>query len=803
MLHRSEVPQLILDTTMTNTASESVKAFSQALALPTISASFGGIYDLVHWRNIGIDELKYLVQIRPPADIIPGIIKDIIYYMGVLNAAIIYDHMFVMEHKKNVFLYNVPSRHIIISLDTLNIEEQLRNLNRMKVTSYFILGSMDNIQRVLVKADEVSMVNKKYAWYVFAQESVKFKPVINNGRIIFAKPLLNAESSDRLNEMFTSEQLKGRPPLDVAFYFDLAFHSILTIRNMMNNGSGENTEDRNYVTCDNYESNNVSERNGPDLRGALEKHLKENGQHIAGPITISSNGLSAMEVNMSMTLFNVSYGEIQKITTLGLWGSTIKSHGNFIFEKVSEFRNFKAIKLYRVVAAEQKPFIFRDANHPKGFNGYCIDLMNKIGQVLRFDYEVQLATGNTFGRMDENGNWNGLIKDLIDKKADIGLGPIFSMLEREYVVDFTIPFYDKVGIRIMMKFENVETHLFQFMSVLEDEVWYCVLGALIFTSFIIWIFDKWSPFSYRNTKLRDGEDENEREFTLKECLWFCLTSLTPQGGGEPPMNWSGRILGGTWWIFGFIVVSSYTANLAAFLTLKRLETPIKSLDDLSKQYQIQYAPMNDSQTSTYFERMMNLEKKFYHIWKDMSLNDSLSHVERANLAVWDYPVSVKYTKMWESMTKTGFPKTLDEAVERVRKSKKSSAGFAYVGDGTDIRYLEMTTCDLKPVGGEFSKRPYSIALQKGSALKHEFNMIILQLLNNRQLEEIKQKWWSGNPNRVKCKHVGKEAEGISIQNIGGIFVVVAVAIILSFISLLYELYYYKFRNRNEVVDIRE
>ena len=33
----------------------------------------------------------------------------------------------------------------------------------------------------------------------------------------------------------------------------------------------------------------------------------------------------------------------------------------------------------------------------------------------------------------------------------------------------------------------------------------------------------------------------------------------------------------------------------------------------------------------------------------MSLNDSLSVYERAQLAVWDYPVSDRYTKMWQTM----------------------------------------------------------------------------------------------------------------------------------------------------------
>lgn len=64
----------------------------------------------------------------------------------------------------------------------------------------------------------------------------------------------------------------------------------------------------------------------------------------------------------------------------------------------------------------------------------------------------------------------------------------------------------------------------------------------------------------------------------------------------------------------------------------------------------------------------------------MSLNDSLSEVERAKLAVWDYPVSDKYTKMWQAMKEAGLPQTFDEALERVKNSTSSSEGFAFLGN---------------------------------------------------------------------------------------------------------------------------
>lgn len=160
--------------------------------------------------------------------------------------------------------------------------------------------------------------------------------------------------------------------------------------------------------------------------------------------------------------------------------------------------------------------------------------------------------------------------------------------------------------------------------------------------------------------------------------------------------------------------------MAAFLTVSRLDTPVESLDDLAKQYKILYAPLNGSSAMTYFERMANIEEMFYEIWKDLSLNDSLTPLERSKLAVWDYPVSDKYTKMWQAMLEAHLPQTLEEAVARIRNST-AATGFAFLGDATDIRYLVMTNCDLQMVGEEFSRKPYAIAVQQGSHLKDQFN----------------------------------------------------------------------------------
>lgn len=94
MLADKTPPHLVLDTTMAASASDTVKYFAATLALPTISASFGQEMDIRPWRNINDDQQNYLVQIMPPAELIPELIGEIVLNKNISNAAILFDSSF-------------------------------------------------------------------------------------------------------------------------------------------------------------------------------------------------------------------------------------------------------------------------------------------------------------------------------------------------------------------------------------------------------------------------------------------------------------------------------------------------------------------------------------------------------------------------------------------------------------------------------------------------------------------------------------------------------------------------------------
>lgn len=53
------------------------------------------------------------------------------------------------------------------------------------------------------------------------------------------------------------------------------------------------------------------------------------------------------------------------------------------------------------------------------FSGYCVDLLKEISQILGFEYEIYLSPNNSFGYRDKNGQWNGMVRELLDKVSSV------------------------------------------------------------------------------------------------------------------------------------------------------------------------------------------------------------------------------------------------------------------------------------------------------------------------------------------------------------------------------------------------
>ena len=79
---------------------------------------------------------------------------------------------------------------------------------------------------------------------------------------------------------------------------------------------------------------------------------------------------------------------------------------------------------------------------------------------------------------------------------------------------------------------------------------------------------------------------------------------------------SGRVAGSVWWFYSLIIISTYTANLAAFLTVERMLTPIESADDLVEQTRIKYGTLDAGSTKDYRSTKDHRSTKDYRSTKD-------------------------------------------------------------------------------------------------------------------------------------------------------------------------------------------
>ena len=171
------------------------------------------------------------------------------------------------------------------------------------------------------------------------------------------------------------------------------------------------------------------------------------------------------------------------------------------FTKDSSYVHTPIPRFFRVGTVTRTPWTFQDMQNgiatmdSEGnpvLGGYCVELLKEMSKKMFFEYEVVLPSddSNDFGKKDKNGDWSGLVGDLVSGEVDIAVAAMTMTSEREEVIDFVAPYFDQSGISIIIRKPIRERSLFKFMEVLKIEVWLAILGALVVTALMLWLLDK-------------------------------------------------------------------------------------------------------------------------------------------------------------------------------------------------------------------------------------------------------------------------------------------------------------------------
>ncbi|KAH8020905.1 hypothetical protein HPB51_008732 [Rhipicephalus microplus] len=326
--------------------------------------------------------------------------------------------------------------------------------------------------------------------------------------------------------------------------------------------------------------------------------------------------------------------------------------------------------------------------------------------------------------------------EFVISEADLAVGDITITSSREEAVDFTLPFMT-LGVSILFRKNQEEHSLLFFLSPLSFDVWLCVAAAHVVIGLLLcWVTRVQTFRKSSGYESVDSTDIVKNRLTLLNSLWFTISSIMQQGCEPLPRSTSTCIISATWWLFSFVLVSSYTANLASFLTRERLKLPIESVEDLAKQSEIRYGCVRSGSTQAFFQESKH----------------------------------ETYERMWQGMRYDMAPSNT-EGVARVRRG-----GYAFLMESTSIEYVVQRECQLTQIGGLLDSKGYGIALPPGSPYRSFFSSAILRLQENGTLQMLKERWWKlRHPSRHCPEEGGPSRPGsaseLGLPKLGGVFVV--------------------------------
>ncbi|XP_034937984.1 glutamate receptor ionotropic, kainate 2 [Chelonus insularis] len=411
-----------------------------------------------------------------------------------------------------------------------------------------------------------------------------------------------------------------------------------------------------------------------------------------------------------------------------------------------------------VMTREEKPYVMvrQDQNLTGNarFEGFCIDLLKWIATQVGFQYAIRLVPDHMYGVYNpETKEWNGIVRELMEKRADLAVASMTINYARESVIDFTKPFMN-LGIGILFKVPSSQpTRLFSFMNPLAVEIWLYVLAAYMLVSFTLFVMARFSPYEWNNPHPCLAEsDIVENQFNVSNSFWFITGTFLRQGSGLNPKATSTRIVGGIWWFFTLIIISSYTANLAAFLTVERMITPIENAADLAEQTEIAYGTLEGGSTMTFFR---------------------------------DSKIGI-YQKMWrfmEAKKSSVFVPSYEEGIKRVLEGN-----YAFLMESTMLDYAVQRDCNLTQIGGLLDSKGYGIATPKGSPWRDKISLAILELQEKGVIQILYDKWWKNTGDVCNRDEKSKEnkANALGVENIGGVFVVLLCGLALAILVAILE-----------------
>ncbi|XP_018315810.1 glutamate receptor ionotropic, kainate 2-like [Mycetomoellerius zeteki] len=725
-----------------------------------IVASIAARFDIPHieyvWRESERKEKQkeasssMTINIFPASELVSRAIADVIDSMNWRKFVAIYEtdeglsrlqKTLILKGKKDN-----PITRTAWKLEGPDYRSMLKKICYLYTVCNIIIDvKPENIMKVLHQAKEVNL-QARYSNFVISYLDSSILPIVK---------MLNGTVNVTGLSIRENDDIEGIDWLDSAVLYDAVFLLYKALETL----NARNIENEESISIDPIPlfctNGNKKYQVGSNITSVM-REISKKGK-ITGIMSIDEYG-RRQDFNVKILNFRQS-GMIQT----GHWdfhGAKIKE------EVVLRYRSLQQ-KIFKISVNINAPYIMEVTDgstrgeliDQKRYEGYCIDLINYIAQFLRFKgVEFQLITDGYGSYDSQTKTWNGLIRSILDHESDFAISDLTITSLRKTVVDFSLPFMTSGFSIIFIKPEKKTPPFFPFLLPLSTEVWLYIAIAYLVVSIMFFFQAKMASREWNNPHLCNADPkELENNFNFKNSFYLTIASFMQRGSNILPKASSLRMLASMWWFFTLTMYSSYTANLAAFLTIDKIDMPIKGFEDLPKQTKIKYGTLKDGAIAAFFK------------------NSNYS----------------TYKQIWTTMVDSKpsvFTSSYEEGIDRVINGKRR---YAFFMESAAIEYNTERKCDIIKIGSLLENRGYGIAMPRNSPYRTDINLAIQKLGEKGILQNLKTKWWKnrgGDLCKKKKDEVEKDANTseLGMASLGGVFFVLMCGCSASFFIAICE-----------------
>ncbi|XP_046632509.1 glutamate receptor ionotropic, kainate glr-3-like isoform X2 [Daphnia pulicaria] len=412
-------------------------------------------------------------------------------------------------------------------------------------------------------------------------------------------------------------------------------------------------------------------------------------------------------------------------------------------------------KHLKLTSLERPPFVVfeRDFNGViTGHKGYCYEIIHAVQKFYNFTYEVVFPADKTFGKELSNGSWDGMIGDILEQNADIGLGPFSVTHSRYKVVDFSVGFHEE-ATTILIPPPAEESRLLACTKPFRSEVWIALILFVIVLPAILWTY----------LKLLQIPNQETSSPALANQFFFVLGVLIGQSGQRLVSTgfWY-RFLGAVWCLSAVVFASAYVGILVSFLRFPKLTPIINKLEDLPES-QLKWSVLRGTALESLFTEATT------GVYK--TIGDGL-------------------------LTTRG--KVVDTGLDGIYGVINGS--YAYIEEKSYLEsvvaedYKREGTCRLSLTYEDFFKVNLAFPLPKASPLKPLMDKKIMQIVEAGLGNYWKKKYWPQSGG--KCPDITQSNAGpksLRLSDLQGAFLILAMGFVSSSFIFLAERYFNYFR----------